>query len=93
MSSLSPLDIDAVVRSIKKTGRLIIVDTANKTCSAASEISSIIAEDHFHLLKAPIGIVAYDNVPIPFSSKLGRALMPTPEKLLNKVKRVMGNGR
>lgn len=83
--SLVPLDKNAILESVKKTGRVVIVDIANKTCSAASEISSLIAEELFFALKAPIGIVAYDDVPIPFAKSLEAELMPTKEKILRKV--------
>jgi acetoin:2,6-dichlorophenolindophenol oxidoreductase subunit beta len=87
--TLVPLDIETIKSSVKKTGRVVIVDTANKTCSAASEISSLLAEDIFYNLKAPIGIVAYDDVPVPFAKKLELEIMPTKEKLLSKVIAVM----
>ena len=87
--SLVPLDIMTIKKSVRKTGRVVIVDTANKTCSAASEISSLLAEDIFYDLKAPIGIVAYDDVPVPFAKNLELQIMPTKEKLLQKVIFVM----
>ena len=83
--SLVPLDIETIKRSVRKTGRVIIVDTANKTCSAASEISSLLAEEVFCDLKAPIGIVAYDDVPVPFAKNLEMQIMPTEEKIFQKI--------
>jgi pyruvate/2-oxoglutarate/acetoin dehydrogenase E1 component len=87
--SLVPLDIETIKNSVRKTGRVVIVDTANKTCSAASEISSLLAEDIFYNLKAPIGIVSYDNVPVPFAKNLEMQIMPTKEKIFNKVLKIM----
>ena len=83
--SLVPLDINTILTSVRKTGRVVIADTANKTCSAASEIASIIAEKAFYDLKSPIGTVTYDDVPVPFAANLEKQIMPTSEKLLNKV--------
>lgn len=83
--TLAPLDKQTILNSVKKTGRVVIADTANKTCSAASEISSIIAEEAFFSLKAPVGIVAHEDVPVPFAKNLEILLLPTQEKLLNKV--------
>ena len=83
--SLVPLDIETIAGSLRKTGRIVIVDTANRTCSAASEISSRLAEDAFHHLKAPIGIVSYDDVPVPFAKNLEREIMPTKDKVVEKV--------
>lgn len=90
--SLAPLDKKTILKSVSKTGKVVIVDTAHKTCSAASEISSILAEELFFALKAPIGIVAYDNVPIPFAKVLELELMPTKEKILRKVLDINGYG-
>lgn len=90
--SLTPLDIKTISTSVRKTGRAVIVDTANRTCSAASEISSRLVETEFAFLRAPIGIVAYDDVPVPFAKCLERQIMPTSEKILLKVLHVMGYG-
>lgn len=87
--SLVPLDKNTIYKSVQKTGRVVIADTANKSCSVASEISSILAENLFHVLKAPIGIVAYDDVPVPFAKNLEMEIMPTKEKILSKVLKIM----
>ncbi|MCD4741034.1 MAG: alpha-ketoacid dehydrogenase subunit beta [Desulfobacteraceae bacterium] len=87
--SLVPLDINTIKKSVRKTGRVVIADTAHKSCSAASEISSILAEDLFYDLKAPIGIVAYDDVPVPFAKNLELQIMPTKEKIYQKVVNIM----
>jgi len=87
--SLAPLDINTIKKSVSKTGRVVIVDTANKSCSAASEISSLLAEDLFAALKAPIGIVAHDDVPVPFAKSLELLIMPNKEKIFQKVIKAM----
>jgi pyruvate dehydrogenase E1 component beta subunit len=87
--SLVPLDINLIKKSVRKTGRVVIVDTAHKTCSAASEISSLLAEDLFSSLNAPIGIVSYDNVPVPFGRELEFNIMPTKEKIFKKIRNIM----
>ena len=87
--SLVPLDINTIKKSIQKTGRVVIADTANKSCSAASEISSILAEDIFSALKAPIGIVACDDVPVPFAKNLELQIMPSKDKIFQKVINIM----
>jgi acetoin:2,6-dichlorophenolindophenol oxidoreductase subunit beta len=83
--SLVPLDKTTIMKSVHKTGRVVIADTANKSCSAASEISSILAEDLFSSLKAPIGIVACDDVPVPFAKNLELQIMPSKERIFKKV--------
>lgn len=91
--TLVPLDKKSILDSVFKTGRVIIVDTAHRTCSAASEISSIIVEEAFCALKAPVGIVAYEDVPIPFAKELESILMPTKEKVLCKIKTIINYGK
>ena len=50
--SLVPMDTKLILESVRKTGRLVIVDPANRRCSAASEIAATVAEEGFHLLRA-----------------------------------------
>jgi pyruvate/2-oxoglutarate/acetoin dehydrogenase E1 component len=88
LRSIVPLDIDLIFDSVKRTGRIIIVDTSNRSGSIASHISSIVSENLFSFLKAPITIVAFDDVPVPFASNLEKLLMPTKEKIYNKVLQV-----
>jgi pyruvate/2-oxoglutarate/acetoin dehydrogenase E1 component len=85
LRSIVPFDKDLVYSSVKKTGKLLIIDTSNRSGSVAGHISSLIAEDLFDYLKAPIGIVAFEDVPVPFASNLEKALMPTKEKILSKI--------
>jgi pyruvate dehydrogenase E1 component beta subunit len=89
--TLVPLDKALILESVKKTGRAVIVDPAHKTCSAASEISSIIVQETFSSLRGPIQVVATADVPIPFSKTLESQLYPTTEKIINAVKRAIEN--
>ena len=65
--TLFPLDEETILRSVRKTGRLVVVDEARTTCSAASEIAAIAAEKAFHSLKAPVRRVTVPDVAIPYS--------------------------
>lgn len=91
--SLAPLDKNTIKKSVQKTGKVVIADTANKTCSAASEIASILVAEIFSALKAPIGIVTHDDVPVPFARNLELAVMPTRDKIFQKVIEVMQYSR
>src|SRR5207302_2379068 len=51
--TLSPLDSGSILRSVAKTGRLVVVDPAHRVCSAASEIAAVVAEEAFESLRAP----------------------------------------
>ena len=84
--SLVPLDKGAILDSVAKTGRLVVVDMAHKTCSAASEIAAIVAMEGFWSLKAPIQRLATVNVPIPFSTALEPLCYPTVESIAQAVR-------
>jgi acetoin:2,6-dichlorophenolindophenol oxidoreductase subunit beta len=83
--SVNPLDFNTIKKSVEKTGKVIICDTANKTGSTASEISSLLSQYAFEFLKAPIQIVACEDVPIPFAKVLEQEILVTKEKILNRI--------
>ena len=85
--TLVPFDKQTVLDSVEKTGRLVIVDPAPKVCSAASEIASIVAEEGFWSLQAPIQKVASEQVHIPYTPVLEKLVYPNVEKVMNAVKR------
>jgi pyruvate dehydrogenase E1 component beta subunit len=87
--TLVPLDKNLILQSVSKTGRLVVVDPAHKTCSAASEISAIVAEEGFWNLKAPIQRVATADVPIPFSPALEPLVLPSKEKIVAAVQKTL----
>jgi pyruvate dehydrogenase E1 component beta subunit len=84
--TLVPLDKGAILESVERTGRLVIADPAHKVCSAASEIASIVAEEGFWSLQAPIVKVASEQVHIPYSPVLEKLVYPTKEKIVTAVK-------
>ncbi|MEB8386667.1 2-oxo acid dehydrogenase subunit E2 [Rhodobacteraceae bacterium KMM 6894] len=63
----SPLDTDAILASVEKTGRLVVVDEASPRCGMASDISAIVAEYAFGALKAPVKRVTPPHSPVPFA--------------------------
>jgi pyruvate dehydrogenase E1 component beta subunit len=85
-----PLDRERICASVRKTGRLVVADEANLTCSIASEIAASVAELAFDALNAPILRVARPDVPIPYSPPLEKYLTPNAEKIAAAVKAVMG---
>ncbi len=87
--TLLPLDAEIVLKSIAKTGRLVIVDESREYCSAASEFSAIAAERGFRYLKAPVLRVTVPNVPIPFSPPLEDFVIPDAAKIVDAVCKVM----
>ena len=83
--SLAPLDKQTIINSVKKTGRLVIMDEEPKTESASSEIAAIVAEETFDFLDAPIKRVCAPDTPIPFSPVLEKAWMPDEEDLIKAI--------
>jgi len=77
--TLVPMDVETLRESVQKTGRLVIVDEAPATCSAASEIAALIVEDRetFRALKAPVRRVCAMPVPVPYSPPLEQAALPS----------------
>ncbi|MBN2239989.1 MAG: alpha-ketoacid dehydrogenase subunit beta [Dehalococcoidales bacterium] len=89
--TLVPLDKETIHTSVRKTGRLVVVDEACQTCSAASEIAALIAEDAdtFRSLKAPVTRVCGLDVPVPFSPPMEKYSIPDRQKIQDAVLKVM----
>ena len=87
--TLVPLDKQAILDSVAKTGRLVTVDMAHKTCSAASEIAAIVAMEGFWDLQAPIQRVGTANVHIPFSTALEPLCYPTADSIADAARVTM----
>jgi pyruvate/2-oxoglutarate/acetoin dehydrogenase E1 component len=87
--TLEPLDIETIVRSVRKTGRLVVVDEDTERCSVGAEIATQVMERAFDALKAPIQRVANPNLPVPYSRPLERAVLPSKEKIERAVLRAI----
>jgi pyruvate dehydrogenase E1 component beta subunit len=87
----SPLDEDALLESVGKTGRLVIVDESPPRCSLASDIASIVADKGFKSLKAPIKKVTCPHTPVPFAPSLEDEYMPNPRRITEAVRAVMAD--
>jgi pyruvate/2-oxoglutarate/acetoin dehydrogenase E1 component len=89
LRTLLPLDTEAILNTLGKTGRVVIADYAHRTCGAAAEIAAIIAEDGFDLLKKPVRRVVTPDVPIPFSEPMEKPLYPSQESIANAARSLM----
>ncbi len=87
--TLLPLDKEAIIASIGKTGRLVVVEEGPKTGGVAAEIISVIAEDAFFYLDAPPKRVAGLNTPMPFSPPLEDFVVPNEMKIVDAVKQIL----
>jgi len=84
--TLSPLDKSTIVKSVKKTGRMVTVTEDCKTAGVSAEISAIVAEEALDYLDAPIKRVAEPDTPIPFSPPLEQLVIPDEKSIIEAVK-------
>lgn len=89
LCSLSPLDESTIINSVKKTGKVIIVDEANPKCGMASEISAIISKKAFDYLDAPVTCVTAPHTSVPFSPVLEDFYLPNSDKIIAEVKKLI----
>jgi pyruvate/2-oxoglutarate/acetoin dehydrogenase E1 component len=87
--TLVPLDEEAIVRSVRKTGRLLVVDEARDRCSAASHICALIAERAFNSLKAPPLRLTTPDTALPYAPEAERVLLPNAERIAARVAELM----
>jgi 2-oxoisovalerate dehydrogenase E1 component beta subunit len=76
LRALVPLDVEAILASVRKCSKVVIVDEANATCAAGAQVAAVIAEHAFEDLDGPVRRVATPDSPIAFSPPLERALLP-----------------
>ncbi len=83
--TIVPLDKETILKSVEKTGRLVVVDPAHKSCSVASEISAMVAQEGFWHLQSPIQRVASLDCHFPFSPALEKLVFPNEEKITEAI--------
>jgi len=83
--TLVPLDKELILGSVRKTGRLLIVEEDNLTNGWGAEIAAIVADEAFMWLDAPIKRVAAPDVPPPFAPVLEREYVPSEQKIIDAV--------
>ncbi len=87
--TLVPLDKQTIISSVEKTGRLIVAADAPRSCSVASEIASMICEEAFDYLDAPVRRIAVDDIPIPFSPGIQGLALPGTEDIIRTCRELM----
>ncbi|MBS0203849.1 MAG: dehydrogenase E1 component subunit alpha/beta [Planctomycetes bacterium] len=87
--TVSPLDVDTILQSVHKTGRLLIVDEAFGPCSIASEVSAQVADRGFNDLDAPIKRINGAFTPTPYSPTLEKVVIPQPEDIARAIRELM----
>jgi pyruvate/2-oxoglutarate/acetoin dehydrogenase E1 component len=89
--TLAPLDVNTILASVKKTGRLVLVDQAPRHSSAAVVIAGEVAEHGFEYLRAPLKMVTALDTPVPYSEPLENFILPNEEKIVQAVKSVLAH--
>jgi acetoin:2,6-dichlorophenolindophenol oxidoreductase subunit beta len=89
LRTLSPLDKQTILNSIRKTSRVVIVEEGCRTGGVGAELSAIIAEEALEHLDAPIKRVAALDTPMPFSPPLEKYVLPNRENVLTAVRDIM----
>lgn len=93
LRTIIPLDTEAIINSVKKTGHLVIVHEAVKTCGFGAEIAARMSEEAFEYVKAPIARVTAPDCPSPFNPKLEQAYLPNADKIVAAVKKSLTYGK
>ena len=87
--TVSPLDVDAILQSVAKTGRLLVVDEAFGPCGFASEIAAQVADTGFNDLDAPIRRLHGAQAPTPYAPTLEQAVVPNVERIALAIRELM----
>ena len=88
--SLSPLDYDHILESVRKTEHLVIVDEDTPRCSVATDIAATVADEAIDYLDAPIKRVNAPHTPVPYSPNLEQAYIPNAKRVLAAARAVLG---
>src|SRR5436305_3288536 len=81
LRALKPLDEAAILDSVRRCSKVVVLDEANHTCAAGAEVASLIAERGFEDLDGPVVRLATPDVPIPFSPPLEQAVLPSADRV------------
>lgn len=86
LRTLQPMDEEAILATLAKTGRLVVVDEATPRCGIASDVAALCVDQGFDYLNAPVKRVTALHSPVPFSSVLEPEFMPSAAKILTAVR-------
>ncbi len=87
--TLEPLDIESILASVAKTGRLVVVDEDCIRCGVGAEIAFQVQERLLKELKAPVGRLGNPNLPVPYSPVLEKELLPSVATIADSVRKVV----
>jgi pyruvate dehydrogenase E1 component beta subunit len=95
--TLQPLDLDTILGSVRKTGRVVVTDESHDLCGVAAGLAALIADAGFDDLRAPIKRVSTLHTPVPYARTLEEAIAPSVERIaeaaLSVTRHAMGVAR
>jgi pyruvate dehydrogenase E1 component beta subunit len=89
LRTIVPMDKETILRSVAKTGRLVIVDNSHRVGSVASEVAAIVSEEGFDSLRKPIQRLTAPAVHVPYNARLEKQLFPGKDAIVAAVQRIM----
>jgi pyruvate dehydrogenase E1 component beta subunit len=89
LRSLQPLDEEAILATLGKTGRLVVVDEATPRCGIASDVAALCVDKGFDLLNAPVKRVTAPFCPVPFARELEQEYLPSPARVVEAVRELL----
>jgi 2-oxoisovalerate dehydrogenase E1 component beta subunit len=90
LRSLVPLDEEAILDSVRRCSKVVVIDEANETCAAGAQVAALIAERGWEDLDGPVVRIATPDVPIPFSPPLEARVVVDEDKIRTAVRRTLG---
>jgi pyruvate dehydrogenase E1 component beta subunit len=88
LRSLAPLDEEAILATLQKTGRVVVVDESTPRSSVASDVAALCVDRGFDFLDGPVKRVTAPHAPVPFSKVLESAFIPSPERVAAAVREI-----
>lgn len=89
--TVAPWDQETIIQSVKKTGRLIVIDEANPHNNTATDIASIVGDKAFDYLDGPIKCVCAPNTPVPFATNLEQLYLPNADRVLKNANELIAD--
>jgi acetoin:2,6-dichlorophenolindophenol oxidoreductase subunit beta len=90
LRTLKPLDEATILRSVRKTGRLVVVHEAAAPCGVGAEVAAIVSEKAFAALKAPVRRITGPDAPAPSSWMLEQAALPQADGIARAALELVG---
>ena len=87
--TVAPWDQETIIKSVEKTGRLIVIDEANPHNNTATDIASVVGDKAFDYLDGPIKCICAPNTPVPFASNLEALYLPNKDKVLKEAEELI----